>query len=476
MIFRTIFRGIQPRVLMSWGVLLVAALGGGSSWPNVLSLLYVRPVLAFTGIAALVFYRRDFRGLGSAAILMALVAAWIAIQMIPLPPILWHHLPGHTLIKTIGAAAGVSAAWRPISISPDATLNSLLACIPALAALAVVAPLDDRTRRSLIGPLLILILSSMVLGVGQIASGDKSFMLFRQSNNNTAVGLFANRNHFALLLTCGLPLFSAWSLREQNHVPHSGRLATPFLAGIGALLILVMIIATGSRAGLALAGLAAVAAGIIRLRNTPKDYEGIRWPRRRTAIVVVVCIATTLLILGATTLLKGVAFERMFKTTSELSTEKRIILAPVIFSSIAIYFPFGSGFGTFDHMFRQIEPDWALTPTYFNHAHNELLELLLTGGLPAALLLAAFVAYVIRLSRNAMTGRPGPLAASTQAGATMIILTMLASLVDYPLRTPLMDVVMVFAVALAGAESRTTSRPPSPQRRGSAVALDGGRA
>jgi hypothetical protein len=39
-----------------------------------------------------------------------------------------------------------------------------------------------------------------------------------------------------------------------------------------------------------------------------------------------------------------------------------------------------------------------------------------------------------------------------------------------------MDVVMVFAVALAGAESRTTSRPPSPQRRGSAVALDGGRA
>jgi O-antigen ligase len=477
MIFRTIFRDLQPRVLLTWAVLLVVACGGGSSWPDVLSLLYVRPVLVFIAIIALVLYRQDMHSLRPPTLLLTALAAWIAIQLIPLPPVLWQNLPGHGLIQDIGTAAGLQTVWRPISISPDATFNALLACIPAFTALAVAAPLNDRTRQSLLGLLLILIIFSMLLGVLQIASGDTSFLLYRKSNEDTAVGLFSNRNHFALLLASGLPLFSAWSLGGETASSRDRSLGRSFLAGVGALFILVMIIATGSRAGLALAVLAAVAGAAIRWCNTERVRTTSLRPRRRTVIIVIACIATVLLVLGATILFKGVAFERLFRTTGELSTEKRLSLAPVVFSAIGIYLPFGSGLGTFDHMFRQIEPDWALTPTYFNHAHNEPFEVLLTGGLPAALILIAFIVWVAQLCRQAVTLGPGPLAARAQAGTAMIVLAVLASLVDYPLRTPLMDVLAIFAVVLASANGpqRAGAKVSSSSKRsrGGAVALGG---
>src|SRR3546814_14825252 len=81
---------------------------------------------------------------------------------------------------------------------------------------------------------------------------------------------------------------------------------------------------------------------------------------------------------------------------------------PTVLSMIAAYFPAGAGFGGFDPIFRLHEPFRLLKPTYFNHAHNDFLEVVLDGGLPAALLLLVAIGwYAIASIRSSEERRVG---------------------------------------------------------------------
>ena len=112
------------------------------------------------------------------------------------------------------------------------------------------------------------------------------------------------------------------------------------------------------------------------------------------------------------------------------------------------YFPWGSGFGSFPDVFKVWEPEEALGFTYTNHAHNDWLELLMTGGVPAMLLLLVVVAawgwrtYVAWRVMKPATRE----ARYARMASILVLMLALASVVDYPLRVPSM---MGFAVVLA---------------------------
>ena len=83
--------------------------------------------------------------------------------------------------------------------------------------------------------------------------------------------------------------------------------------------------------------------------------------------------------------------------------------------------------------------------TYVNHAHNDYLELALEGGMPAILLMIAFLAWwslrafaIWRSPNAAELGRAACIASAA---------ILLHSLVDYPLRTA--AIATIFAMALA---------------------------
>ncbi|MFI2901517.1 O-antigen ligase family protein, partial [Klebsiella aerogenes] len=82
----------------------------------------------------------------------------------------------------------------------------------------------------------------------------------------------------------------------------------------------------------------------------------------------------------------------------DAGADVRVHALPSVLAMIRIYFPAGSGFGGFDTIFRVHEPYALLKPTYFNHAHNDWLEILLDGGLPAALLLVVALGWWLRAS------------------------------------------------------------------------------
>ena len=122
--------------------------------------------------------------------------------------------------------------------------------------------------------------------------------------------------------------------------------------------------------------------------------------------------------------------------------ELRVSNLPQVMETVRIYFPLGAGFGTFDPVFRILEPDSSLTRKYFNHAHNDWIELIITGGVPAVLVLVAFMGWFTGRVR-ALTAMPLSLAAAS--GIIIVVLTGLASAADYPLRTPLISTLFACA-------------------------------
>ena len=111
--------------------------------------------------------------------------------------------------------------------------------------------------------------------------------------------------------------------------------------------------------------------------------------------------------------------------------------------------PFGSGFGTFVPVYDKFAPRTLLAEAFVNHAHNDWLELWLTGGVPAIILIVGFLAW-FGVATFGLWSRGQPEApvldlALAQAASIVIVLLLLHSVVEFPLRTPTLSV--LFAIA-----------------------------
>ena len=122
------------------------------------------------------------------------------------------------------------------------------------------------------------------------------------------------------------------------------------------------------------------------------------------------------------------------------------------------YWPTGSGIGTFERAYFIDEPDGLLGPTLMNHAHNDWLEVVITAGFGGLLLLlsavAAFAwrAYRAASDRMQFTAEAAKTKRFVWLGLVVMALCALASVSDYPLRTP--SLACVFVVAALWADCR----------------------
>jgi O-antigen ligase len=164
-------------------------------------------------------------------------------------------------------------------------------------------------------------------------------------------------------------------------------------------------------------------------------------------------VAGGLVVLAATLMLsRAEAIQRLLNI--ETGEDARVEAAPTLFTMAGDFFPIGTGFGTFDPVFRYYEPLELLSPKYLNHAHNDLLELIITGGLPGILLLVIFLFWLGKQALRAwLIKQTNQDAALARAASVMVLLALLSSLVDYPLRTPLMAAIFSIACGWLAAQS-----------------------
>jgi O-antigen ligase len=432
---------IEPAALVVFGLACLTL--GGSSRPMAHTPLALRPiVVCCIMVFAWRMTRMQLITVRIPLLLLGAFALTIAIQLVPIPASIWPALQGRTPYAENLAALALPPRAHPLSLTPDRTWNSLIALIVPLAMLLGYAATGRSTRALLLPALIAGGMASAVLGVAQLAAGpDSALFFYDATNSDNPVGFFANRNHEAAFLVIMFPALRAWSLAGRSDAArqrHTARMATPrtFVAlGIGIFLV-PMILATGSRAGFVLMLLGLLAAYAIAPVPLPRPKRAIeRW--------AILAGLAGLILIVIVTLASGraVSLQRVL-ASNDVSSDLRLAYMPTMLSLIGRFWIFGSGFGSFDPVLRGSEPDSLLHGRYFNNAHNELIELVMTGGLPATLVLLAFLAW---WGRTAFATFRHPASSETyraRAAAFMIGLLLLASLLDYPIRTPLISAVL----------------------------------
>ena len=234
--------------------------------------------------------------------------------------------------------------WRPISLVPEATLNALYATSLPLAVLVLGIQLDAVRRARLLAVLLALGGISAVLSLLQIL-GDPSGPLFfyRITNPGTPVGLFANHNHQAFLLAFMLPMIAVAVAGKAGPIRSIGLAA--------ALLLLPIILITGSRAGLVAAFAAMAAIPMILPRERRQDALPRGRPQVRKRIIWASVGLVALVLVGLSVWFgRGLAFERLF--ADEIQLDSRVRVAPTVIASILAYLPWGTGMGTFERVYQ----------------------------------------------------------------------------------------------------------------------------
>ena len=210
-------------------------------------------------------------------------------------------------------------------------------------------------------------------------------------------GLFANENHFSGLVYAMIPILAYITLQRR-------RRQGVFLGALA--LMLLVLFAAGSRAGMAIATTLAVVSALWFL---PRQQSGAR--------------KLTILAIGVATI---VLIAWRFGFDSAIETDLRAVFYKTTWRAIEQHWLAGTGLGTFTLVYPGVERTGQIVSVFANHAHDEYLELWLEMGLPSLFLTGWFSILLFwRYSRSGLA----------EAAFIAILALMLHSLVDYPLRT-----------------------------------------
>lgn len=379
----------------------------------------------------------------------------LSAQLIPLPPQIWHQLPGRGLIIEIDRAAGLGAPWRPLSLVPPLTWHALMGMLLPLATLLLAVQLDPRHQRRLVIFIVSLILMSGLLAILQTQTPALREMFgYRHGGGLVATGLFANRNHQGLALVCAVPFAMALLSNYAGRLSRVQRHLPGLAAVVVVLLLFPMILVTGSRAGLILF---CATIGVLPLLWPASDSQAAR-PALTRAAVALALVA----LLGSVALLsfengRAIALFRLIEQDPTEDARPEFYKQTAEF--LGNYWPAGTGIGTFLPIYAVHEPAALLHQFYVNQAHNDWLDLALTGGAAGILILLAFIGYGLVRGWTLLVAptKPDMAVVWGRAGLVILILAGAASVVDYPLRTPL----MMALTALALVMTRSPIRKPS---------------
>lgn len=440
--------GQQERVVWAALLLLFCSLAfGGASRQHELRLALVELSalpLAVLGSAALV-NRTDARISGFAVSLVAAIVALPLIQLVPLPSAVWAGLPGRDQLVLALEVTGINQGWLPLSLTPDKTWRSFLALLPPLAMFLGVQAARPESRLRLADFLLFGILASIVLAAAQLTSGGDRLYPWATTDAGSVTGFFANRNHLATLCLVGIPFATVLGASALRRGPNSSRVRF----WIAVLFIALTAVALGvirSRAGVILfgpvLGVSLLAAWVAAGRGRPKP------------LLLGLVGGAGLAIAAVGAFAAGPLLER-FDTSG--AREGRFENWPVVVAAAETYLPLGSGLGSFDAVYRSVEPLERLDPTYFNQAHNDYLETWLETGWLGAALIIGFLIWFGRRSWTAWRAGVSTQRDLQRAATVAIGAVLLHSAVDYPLRTAALATVFALCCGLLELAVRTDS-------------------
>lgn len=428
---------------------------GGSSRDDVQSLVFLRPLAVLFGAYALTCMdHQSWKGRTFPLGIALALAGLMVLQLLPLPPQIWTALPGRQIFADIADLAGIEQPWRPLTLSPSRTSNSLFALAISISAMMLYLNLDEQRRKQAVAVIITLAGISGLWAAFQLTGSARGpLYLYNITNNGAAVGLFANRNHQAVLLAATIVMLGWYG---ASHSVTAKLAALKFYSSMAGIFVIVpLIFITGSRAGLILMAPALVAAMMLIYfgrymieSQRSANGNGNRARKKRFTsrqAVLFSSIALVLIMAGLSIYFaRSLAFDRLFDRSNVEGLRGQLV--PILTKMLSDYFPWGSGFGSFEHVYRIYEPQELLNTSYLNQAHNDWLQFPIEGGLPAIFIAAAAAIWsAIQFFRLVKDWSYSRYRKYTVIMAIMVMLLFLAgSIGDYPLRIP--SLIALFAV------------------------------
>ena len=390
-------------ISFSWpGFLVFAALVLGGGTRTGLTSDFLVQILALPVIWRFImtFPRRDQ---WPAAIMIAAIFALFAWQ-------LWPVITGQ----------GLSF---PNTLDAGRTLHAMLIVLVPIALFWVVMGMEQRKREQLVSWFLAGVALNFLFAFIQFASG-RSTSMFQPFSWAMKAGFFANENHLATLFVMAVP-----ALVAAFRITPWPLLSLPVIA---VLIFFELIVGSHAGVGLMIAT-AAMSYAFVYARS---------W-------LALMATSLAMAIVGwlAWPYLNQILLRDLSLGGNALS---RATFARNTLAAIRDHWPWGSGMDTFTLVYPRYEKATGIVEQYANHAHDDWLEVALEGGLPAVVLLAAFLLLVLVavMRRNLFNMQ--------RAAFLAVVMPLLHSLVDYPLRT--LAISCSFALFLAILMPRPESR------------------
>ena len=369
---------------------------------------------------------------------VAIMLVYPLLQLIPLPHAVWSALPGHAGYAAIVqefATPGAEGVARAISIVPAATEYGWLALLPPLACLVVVPALAPEQVVRLLLAMAVFVGAEGLLGLLQVGAGaDSPFRLRETQAIGVATGTFVNRDHLATLLAMMLPVLVgllAYDLRRARR-GHSWRdesganaVSRRALVFGSALLVLLCLVFTYSRAGIATA--------LVGLAFSSILLVGSRAGRVRARLIVGVLVVAGIVLAALIGL--GPVLERFEPGVLRLSGEGRGSLYAATLRAAIDFLPFGSGLSTFADVFPRFQG--GAFGGFIDYAHNDYLQLLMETGVAGVVVVVLLLFTYVTSMRGLLRRQHGRSFTVLQLAAGIGLLPpMLHAMLDFGLHMP----------------------------------------
>ena len=377
----------------------------------------------------------------------ALIAclAIVAAQLIPLPARLWATLSPHAIdVESAVRLETVSPASHPLSLDPNATAWALAlgAAYIGLFWCARAIFAGGGVRLTTRGISWLGLGLTVLVAIQRATAPTLLFWTWRPLDAGASpYGPFVNRNSLACWLAMAVPLVIGYAVarhesRPPGTAPAAGVDATQLWLGGAAVLMTGGLLGSLSRGGI-FGGAVGLLVFVLLARTRRSPARGLAWIV--AALIAMAAFGTRFANLGALAL-------RMQETTEFGEWGRRVIWHDT-WAMATDFRLTGVGAGAFQQ--GMLVYQQASRQFFFNHAHDEYLQLLAEGGIlvavPAALALAA---AIVLLARQLRTDRSAIF--WVRAGAIAgIAAAAVQSVWDTALRTPANGVLFAVVAAIA---------------------------
>jgi O-antigen ligase len=403
-------------------------------------------LMKISSVKGLVF-RDNGQGERVMAVLFGAFLTLIIMQITPLPVWLLRFLSSNTASFYERFTIEGSAEWRTLSIYPWATRQELLKLLSYAAVFSVIANYY-RTREkteALVRKIMVIAFSLVVFAIFQkLTWNGMLYWIYpldgqvSSSKGFSVWGPFINRNHFAGYLEICIPLglgmifYSTAKTKASQHatvlkrfasVMSSKRFSSLGLRSVATFVMIGALFMTLSRGGII--GFLCSALFLIILARM----------RRRLRKKIIVPVFAGLLLLLMVIVAGWDRIEDRFEQLGEETSLKRAEVWADSAGIVKDYPLFGTGLGTFQNSYPQYQSH--SSTTFYDHAHNDYIELLTDTGLAGFILGGALVVTFFSMLFSVWLKRHRTYTkAIGAAGMASLIAILVHSFADFNLHIP----------------------------------------